>query len=330
MKRREFITLIGGAAAAWPLAARAQQAGSLRRVSLLLGIAENDPEARSRVKAFQQGLRDLGWLEGRNIRIDYRFSDGDPNRIKEHVAELVRLAPDVIVGSSTPVIAALQQATSTIPIVFAVVNDPVGQGFISSLARPGGNITGFTFVEFAMIGKWGGMLREVSPDLSRAALMFNPDTAPYYVGYLRSFERMPWSIPVDVSATPVRDVAEIEELISKLGREPGSGLIAPPDPFIIVQRDAILRSAKKHRVPAVYAYRQFVSEGGLMSYGPDTADIFRRAGSYVDRILRGEKAADLPAQSPVKFELVVNLLAAKAIGLAVPPTLLATADEVIE
>ena len=224
-------------------------------------------------------------------------------RVKEHVWA-GRLAPDVIVGNSTPVIAALQQATSTIPIVFSVVNDPVGQGFISSLARPGGNITGFTFVEFAMIGKWGGMLRDISPDLSRVALMFNPDTAPYYADYLRSFERMPWSIPVAVSAAPVRNAAETEEVIAKLGREPGSGLIAPPDPFIVAQRDAILRSANKHRVPAVYAYRQFVSEGGLMSYGPDTADIFRRAGSYVDRILRGEKAAELPAQSPVKFELV--------------------------
>ena len=236
MRRRDFIALAGGAAV-WPLGARAQQPAPMRRVSLLLGIAENDPEARSRVKAFQQGLRDLGWLEGRNIRIDYRFSGGDPNRVKEHVAELVRLAPDVIVGNSTPVIAALQQATNSIPIVFSVVNDPVGQGFIASLARPGGNITGFTFVEFAMIGKWGGMLRDVSPDLSRVALMFNPDTAPYYVDYLRSFERMPWSIPVAVSAAPARDAAEIEEVIAKLGREPGSGLIAPPDPFIVAQRE---------------------------------------------------------------------------------------------
>jgi putative ABC transport system substrate-binding protein len=329
MRRRDFIALAGGAAA-WPLGARAQQPDPMRRVSLLLGIAENDPEARLRVKAFQQGLRDLGWLDGRNVRIDYRFAASDPDRIKQYVAELVRLAPDVIVGNSSPVIAALRQATSTVPIVFAVVNDPVGQGFISSLARPGGNITGFTFIEFAMIGKWSGMLKDISPDLSRVVLMFNPDTAPYYDVYLRSFERMPWSIPVAVSAAPVRNAAEIEEVIAKLGREPGSGLIAPPDPFIIAQRDAILRSAQKHRVPAVYAYRQFVSEGGLMSYGPDTADIFRRAGSYVDRILRGEKAADLPAQSPVKFELVVNLVTAKAIGLAVPPTLLATADDVIE
>jgi putative ABC transport system substrate-binding protein len=326
MRRRDFIALAGGAAA-WPLGARAQQPDPMRRVGLLLGIAENDPEARLRVKAFQQGLRDLGWLDGRNVRIDYRFAASDPERIKQYVAELVRLAPDVIVGNSSPVIAALRQATSTVPIVFAVVNDPVGQGFISSLARPGGNITGFTFIEFAMIGKWSGMLKDVSPDLSRVVLMFNPDTAPYYDDYLRSFERMPWSIPVAVSAAPVRNAAEIEEVIAKLGREPGSGL---PDPFIIAQRDAILRSAQKHRVPAVYAYRQFVSEGGLMSYGPDTADIFRRAGSYVDRILRGEKPADLPAQSPVKFELVVNLMTAKAIGLAVPPTLLATADDVIE
>jgi putative ABC transport system substrate-binding protein len=272
----------------------------------------------------------LGWVEGRNIQIDYRFAAGDPNRINEYVAELVKLSPDVIVGNSTPVVAALRQATRTIPIVFAVVNDPVGQGFISSLARPGGNITGFTFIEFSMIGKWSGMLKDVSPDLSRVTLMFNPDTAPYYDVYLRSFERMPWSIAVDVSAAYVRNVVEIEKVIAKLGREPGNGLIAPADPFIVVHREAILKSAEKHRVPMISAYRQFVSEGGLMSYGPDTADIFLRAGSYVDRILRGEKAADLPAQSPVKFELAVNLITAKAIGLTVPENFLLLADEVIE
>ena len=330
MRRRDFIISLGGAAAAWPMAARAQQGAGMRRVSLLMGIAENDPEAQSRVKAFQKGLRDLGWLEGRNIRIDYRFAAGDPNRIKEYVAELVKLTPDVIVGNSTPVVAALRQATSTIPIVFAVVNDPVGQGFISSLAHPGGNITGLTFIEFSMIGKWSGMLKDVSPDLSRVTLMFNPDTAPYYDRYLRSFERMPWSIAVDVSTAYVRSVAEIEEVIAKLGREPGNGLIAPADPFIVVQREAILKSVEKHRVPMISAYRQFVSEGALMSYGPDTADIFRRASSYVDRILRGEKPADLPAQSPDKFELAVNLIAAKAIGLTVPENFLLLADEVIE
>jgi putative tryptophan/tyrosine transport system substrate-binding protein len=330
MRRREFITLLGGAAVAWPVAARAQQSERVRHISLLLGIAENDPEARSRVKAFQQGLRDLGWVEGRNIRIDYRFAASDPSRIKEYVEELIRLTPDVIVGNSTPVVAALRQATSTIPIVFAVVNDPVGQGFISSLATPGGNITGFTFIEFSMVGKWIEMLKDVSLDLSQVALMFNPDTAPYYDVYLRSFESAPRSIPVNIKATPVRNVVEIEDVIARLGREPGAGLIAPADPFVVVQRDAIIRSAEKHRVPAIYTYRQFVLEGGLMSYGPDTADIFRRAGSYVDRILRGTNPADLPAQSPVKFELVVNLKVAKSIGLKVRDSFLLLADEVIE
>jgi putative tryptophan/tyrosine transport system substrate-binding protein len=328
--RRKFITGLGCTAVAWPLAARAQQPNRMRRVSLLLGIAEDDPETKSRVRAFKQGLRDLDWLEGRNIRIDYRFAASDPDRIKRYVAELVSLAPDVIVGNSTPVIAALRQATSTIPIVFAVVNDPVGQGFISSLAHPGGNITGFSFIEFSMVGKWIGMLRDVSPDLSRVALMFNPDTAPYYDVYLGSFERTPRSIAVDVSAAPVRDLAQIEQVIAKLGQKPGSGLIAPADPFIVVQRETILRSAKTHRVPAVSPYRQFASEGGLMSYGPDTADIFRRAGSYVDRILKGQKAADLPVQSPTKFELAINLQTARALGIEVPSGLLSIADEVIE
>jgi putative ABC transport system substrate-binding protein len=269
-------------------------------------------------------------VNGRNIQINYRFAAGDPNRIKEYVAELVSLAPDVIVGNSTPVLAALQKATSTIPIVFAVVNDPVGQGFISSLARPGSNITGFTFIEFSMVGKWIEMLRDVSLNVSRVALMFNPETAPYYDVYLRALESTPQSIPVDVKATPVRDVGEVDDVIATLGRESGGGLIAPADPFIVVQRDAIISSAKKHRVPAIYAYRQFVHEGGLMSYGPDTADIFRRAGSYVDRILQGANPADLPAQSPVKFELIVNLKVAKSLGLKVRDSFLLLADEVIE
>src|SRR6266446_6704981 len=330
MRRREFITLLGGAAAVWPLAARAQQGQRMRRVSLLLPLAEDDPEAQSRVKAFKHGLRDVEWVEGRNIRIDYRFSASDPNRLKGYVAELVSLAPDVIVANSTPVLAALRQATTTIPIVFAVVNDPVGQGFVSSLAHPGGNITGFSFLERSMIGKWLGMLKDVCPDLSRVALMFNPVTAPYYDVYLRSFERTPRSIAVDVSAAAVRDVTEIEEVIAKLGQQPGSGLIASSDPFIIFQRGAILRSAKTHRVPTVSSYRQFVLEGSLMSYGPDPSDIFRRAGSYVDRILRGDKAADLPVQSPIRFELVVNMIAAKALGLTIPESFLLLADEVIE
>jgi putative ABC transport system substrate-binding protein len=243
---------------------------------------------------------------------------------------MVSLAPDVIVANSTPVLAALRQATSTIPIVFAVVNDPVGQGFVSSLARPGGNITGFSFIEFSMVGKWVGMLKDVSPNVSKVALMFNPDTAPYYDVYLRSFERQPRSVAVEVRAVPVRDTAEIEQVIAKLAEQPGSGLIAASDPFVIVHRDAILKAAKMHRVPAISSYRQFVLEGSLVSYGPDPSDIFRRTASYVDRILRGEKPADLPVQSPIRFELIVNMIAAKALGLTVRDSFLLLADEVIE
>jgi ABC-type uncharacterized transport system substrate-binding protein len=288
-------------------------------------------EAKSRVKAFQQGLRDLGWSEPRNIQIDYRFAASNADLIKKYVAEMVSMAPDVIVGNSTPVLAALRQATSSIPIVFAGLNDPVGQGFISSLAHPGGNITGFTLIDFPMIGKWLDMLRDVIPDMSRVALMFNPETAPYYDIYLRSFEHESGSNTIKVMmATPVNAAGQIETTIANLSQNSGSALIAASDPFILVQRDVIIKLAAKHRVPAIYYLRQFVSEGGLMSYGPDTADIWRRAASYVDRILKGEKPADLPAQAPVKFELVVNLKTAKSLGLTIPPGVFSIADEVIE
>jgi putative ABC transport system substrate-binding protein len=329
MRRRDLIPLIGSVAA-WPLAAHAQQPNHVRRVSVLLGPAENDPEAKSRVKAFQQGLRDLGWSEPRNIQIDYRFTAGDPDLIKKYVAEMVSMAPDVIVGNSTPVLAALRQATSSIPIVFAGLNDPVGQGFISSLAHPGGNITGFTLIDFPMIGKWLDMLRDVIPDMSRVALMFNPETAPYYDVYLRSFERESGSNAIEVMATPVNGAAQIETTIANLSQNPSSALIVAADPFLFVQRDVIMRLAAKHRVPAIYPLRQMVLEGGLMSYGPDTADITRRAASYVDRILKGEKPAELPTQTPVKFELVVNVKTAKSLGLNVPEHFLQLADEVIE
>ena len=239
------------------------------------------------------------------------------------------MAPDVIVGNSTPVLAALRQATSSIPIVFAGLNDPVGQGFISSLAHPGGNITGFTLIDFPMIGKWLDMLRDVIPDMSRVALLFNPEIAPYYDVYLRSFERESGSNAIKVMATPVSGAAQ-KTTIANLSQNSGSALIAASDPFIIVQRDVIIRLAAKHRVPAIYYLRQFVLEGGLMSYGPDTADIWRRAASYVDRILKGEKPAELPAQAPVKFELVVNLKTAKSLGLNIPEHFLQLADEVIE
>ena len=329
MRRREFITLFGGAAA-WPVAARGQQGDQMRRIGVLLGLAEKDPEAIGRVKAFRLGMRDLGWIEGRNVEIEYRFAGTNLESINRHVAELVRLAPDVIVAHSTPVMAVLRPATSTIPIVFVLVNDPVSQGFISSLAHPGRNITGFSFIDFEIVGKWINLLRDVKPNVSRVALMFNPDTAPYYDVYLRSFKALPQQTSVEVQAAQVRSVAEVDLAVAELGREPGSGLIAASDPYILAVRGAILKAADQHRVPIISPYRQFVVEGRLMSYGPDTADIFRRSSSYVDRILKGESPANLPAQSPNKFELVVNLKTAKALGLSLRESFLLLADDVIE
>ena len=256
MRRREFITLLGGAAAAWPLAARAQQAERMRRIVFLHGLAENDPEAQARVAAFREGLEALGWMENRNIQIEHRFSGGDVARIQAHTAEVVSSAPDVIVASGTPVIAALKQATRTIPIVFSVVNDPVGQGFVASLARPGGNITGFTFVDFPMIGKWLEMLKEIAPGVRRMTLMFNPQTAPYYPVFLREFGAGAASLAAEISATPVRDEAEIEAAVTAFAREPGGGLIAAPDPFINTHRGLIMALAERHRLPAIFGFRR--------------------------------------------------------------------------
>jgi len=330
MKRREFITLVGGATAAWPVAARAQRSDRMRTVSMLLGLAEKDPEAINRVKAFRLGMRDLGWIEGRNVRIEYRFAGTNLESINKNVAEVVRLAPDVIVANITAVMVALRPATSTIPIVFAMVNDPVSQGFISNLAHPGGNITGFSFIESDMVGKWVNLLCDVKPNLSRVALMFNPDSVPYFDVYLRSFKALPRQTSVEVEAVHVRSAADVELAVAKLGREPGSGLIAASDAFVLEVRAVILEAADRHRVPVISPYRQFVIEGSLMSYGPDTADIFRRSASYVDRVLKGEPPGNLPAQSPVKFELVVSLKTAKALGLSLRESFLLLADEVIE
>ena len=330
MRRREFVTLLGGMVAAWPLAARAQKSDRMRRIIVLIGLDEKDAEAQRRAKAFRLGMRDLGWIEGRNIQIEIRFTESNLELINKHVTEVITLAPDIIVANSTPVIAALRDTKSAIPIVFAMVNDPVGQGFISNLAHPGANITGFYFIDFEMVGKWINLLGDVKPSLSQVALMFNPDTSAYFDDFLRSFKMSQQSTPVEVQAIHVRSVAEVESAIAELGRNPGCGLIAGSDIFIVGVRKAVVKSAQEHRVPVISPYRQFVVDGSLMSYGPDTADIFRRSTSYVDRILKGESPGNLPVQAPSKFELVFNLNTAKALGLSVRSSFLQLADEVIE
>ena len=328
MRRRDFIALIG-AATTWPFALRAQQSERLRRVSVLLGIPENDPETNSRLRAFRLGMRDAGWIEGRNVHIEYRYGT-DRDTIKKHVAELIRLAPDVILANSSPVMALLRPATDTIPIVFVVVNNPVGQGFISNLAHPGSNVTGFSFVEPEIVGKCINLLGDVKPDLSRVALMYNPDTAAYYDAYLSSFKALPQQFSVKVDAALVRSAADVERTVAELARDQSAGLIIAADVSTVAMRGVILQSTEQHRVPLIAPYRQFAVEGGLMFYGPDTADIFRRSSSYVNRILKGELPGNLPAQSPDKFELVVNLKRARALGLSVRESFLQLADEVLE
>jgi putative tryptophan/tyrosine transport system substrate-binding protein len=328
IRRREFIAGIGGAAA-WPMAVRAQQPDRARRIGCLYAFAEDDPEAQARVAVFREGLAQLGWTEG-NVRIEERFGGGDADHMQAYAAELVGSAPDVIVANSTPVLAALKQATRTIPIVFSVVSDPAGQSFVSSLGRPGGNITGFSFVEFPMLGKWLEMLKEIAPSVERTTLVFNPQTAPYYPAFLRDFKGAAATLAAELSVTPVRDEAEIEAAVSAFAREPGGSLIAGPDPFISTHRAMVIALAERHRLPAFYGARHFVRDGGLISYGPDTLDIVRRSASYVDRVLRGERPGELPVQSPTKYELLINLKTAKALGLTVPTVLRVRANEVIE
>jgi putative tryptophan/tyrosine transport system substrate-binding protein len=327
MRRREFIGL-AGAAASWPLGAIAQPAERFKRIGFLLSLTENDPEAHGRIAAFRQGLEAIGWIEGRNVGIDYRFAGGDAGRVRDHVAELVASAPDVIVAHSSQAATAFKQATGTIPIIFVAVNDPVGQGLVAGLAHPGGNVTGFTFVDFEMIGKCLELLKDIAPGVSRVGLMFHPDLAPYFHIYLKEIGSGPARLAVELAAVPVRDGSEIEAVIAKYG--PGGGLIVAPDPFTVVNRELVMRSVERHRLPAIYTLRQDVVEGGLMSYGPDASDIFRRTASYVDRILKGSRPDELPVQAPTKFELVINLKTAKSLGLDVPSTLSARADEVIE
>jgi ABC-type uncharacterized transport system substrate-binding protein len=330
LRRREFITLIGGAAAMWPLAADGRKAERMRRLGVLMSASEDDPLMQARVTAFRQALAELGWTEGRNLKIEWRWTGGDITRVREYASELVRLAPDVLVANGTPNVAALKQATNSIPIVFVVVNDPVAQGIIASMAHPGGNITGFSFLEYSMVGKSLEMLKQVAPGIARVAIMFNPDTYPYYAIHLRSFEMVARILSLELTAAKVHSPEGIDEVVAKLGRQPGSALLITPDPYLVVHRGAVVRAAGQYRVPATYSYRQHVQEGGLMSYGADTVDIFKRSASYIDRILKGTSPADLPAQAPVKFEIAINLKTAGALGLDIPPNLLALADDVIE
>ncbi|SDT25920.1 ABC transporter substrate-binding protein [Bradyrhizobium canariense] len=329
MKRREFITILGAGLAGAPLAGHAQ-ADRMRRLGVLMSTNQSDPVAQARVAAFRDGLAQLGWNEGRNLAIEWRWSGGDLARTREYAAELVSLAPDVLLSNGTPATAALKQATTTIPIVFAVVNDPVAQGFIANMARPGGNITGFSFLEYSMVGKSLEMLKQIAPKSTHVAVLFNPDTYPYYEIHLKSFEAVAKQLSLDLSAAPARNATEVDNAIAKLGREPGSTLLVTPDPFMLVHRDVVIRAAAKHRVPASYSYRQNVKEGGLTSYGADATDIFFRSASYIDRILKGASPGDLPAQAPVKFEIAINVKTAKALGLDIPTDLLVLADEVIE
>jgi putative tryptophan/tyrosine transport system substrate-binding protein len=325
MRRREFIAGLGGAVA-WPMAALAQQPDRMRRVGFLHALAENDPVAQARVAMLREGLARLGWTE-RNVRIEQRFGGSD--QMQAYAGELVGSAPDVIVASSTPALAALKQATRTIPIVFCSVSDPAGQGFVANLARPGGNITGFSFIDFPMLGKWVEMLKEIAPSVKRITLVFNPQTAPYYPVFLRDFGQAASTLGSELTATPVRDEAEIEAAMSAFVREPGGGLIAAPEPFINTRRALVIALAERHRLPVIYGIRYFAMEGGLISYGPDALDIVRRSASYVDRVLRGERPGELPVQAPAKYELLINLKTAEALGLAVPVTLRVRADQVI-
>jgi putative ABC transport system substrate-binding protein len=330
MHRRSFLTLLGGSAAAWPLAARAQQDGQRKRIGMLMPLAESDPAAQARLAAFRQGLAALGWVEARNLRIEYRWANGDIGSVRAHAVELAGLGLDAILAYGAQVISALKLATRTTPLVFAVVNDPVAQGFVPSIARPGQNITGFSYVDYSVLGKGMEVLKKLAPGLARVIFMFNPDTNPYYETYLRSFMAAPNALSLDVIPARVRSDADITASITSLAGAAGDGLVIPPDPFAFTRRELIIRLATERRLPSVAVDRQYAIDGALMSYGPDVIDIGRRAADYIDRILKGEKPGDLPVQAPTKFEFLLNLKIARTLGLDVPPMLLALADQVIE
>ena len=329
LRRRQFITLLGGAVAAWPLAARAQQPAQVRRIGVLMPFAEDHPVGQARVAAFVQGLRQLGWTDGHNVRIDYRWSAGDSDNIRKFASELIALGPDVVMAFTSAAVTALRQATSTVPIVFAVVADPVGAGYVESLARPGGNVTGFAAQEYAVGGKWMELLKEIVPRLTRVAVLRDSAIAAG-PGQFGALQAVAPSFGVELRPIDLHDPSGIEHGIAAFAKGPNNGLIVTGSPSATLHRNLIITLAARHKLPAIYYERSFADAGGLISYGPDFIDQCRRAAGYVDRILKGERPADLPVQAPTKYELVINLKTAKALGLQIPDKLLALADEVIE
>jgi putative tryptophan/tyrosine transport system substrate-binding protein len=329
MQRRQFIALLGGAAATWPFAARAQQADRMRRIGVLMSLAADDRQGQARLNAFVQGLHELGWIDGRNLRIDTRWAAGDGNRGRKYAAELVALAPDVILASGGSLVGPLLQVTHAVPIVFTQTPDPVGAGFIDSLARPGGNATGFSIFDYSVGGKWLELLKQIAPGVTRVAVIRDPAT-PQGIGQFSAVQSLAPSLGLEVSPINARDAGEMERDIAAIARVPNSGLIVTGSNVGIVHRELIVTLASRYKLPAVYPLPFFATTGGLIAYGPDAIDPHRRAAAYVDRILKGEKPADLPVQAPTKYELVINLKTAKALGLTVPLPLLATANEVIE
>jgi len=330
MRRREFITLLAAATLSSPLVAQAQQSGRVLRIAVVMNNAEDDPEGHARASAFREGLQALGWTEGSNLRIDWYWTAGDIGRIRSDVMELARDAPDILVANGRVILSQAVQVIRSIPIVFVLVTDPVGQGFISNLARPGGNVTGFTFFEYAMFGKSLELLKRVAPAVTRVGFIFNPDMSAYYDQFLPAFETDTRQYSIELTIARVGTEAEIHAAIANLAAAPGGGLMVPPDAYTLVNRELIVQSTAHHRLPVIYSYRQVIKEGGLMSYGPETSDIFRRSASYVDRILKGANPAELPVQAPDKFEFAINLKTATTLGLTVAPTVIALADEVIE
>jgi putative ABC transport system substrate-binding protein len=329
MRRREFITLVGGVAAGWPLAARAQQSERVRRIGVLMNLTADDPEGKDRIAAFRQGLQELGWTDGRNVRIDTRWTEADAERMRRYAVELVALAPDVILAATTPGVTAVQHATRTVPVVFVTLIDPVSAGFVSNLARPGGNTTGFALFEYGTSVKWLELLKEIAPGVTRVAVVRDPALVSG-TGQLAAIQALAPSFSVELSPVDARDPTEMERAIAAFARSANGGLIVTASPASVTHRKPIIALAARHRLPAVYAFRYMATDGGLISYGPDSIDPYRRAATYVDRILKGEKPAELPVQAPTKYELVINLKTAKALGIDIPATVLARADEVIE